>query len=151
MLYPIARSFEIMRLTPQQIFALETDEKNRGRCFMPHEIQMIFHLPELKVTFCIPEIETAQATHIQRIVGDFYRGHLFPKYEKMGALDVETVHAFDDDLMKAGIEFVYSGGSKRRLRDQLDDETPYSKAEKAIKNSALLIPLALTLCELWKK
>ncbi len=129
--YAISRAYEVQRLAPDQLFALQTDETKKGRAFMPHEIQAIFNLPDLKVSYEIPDLEPSQALHAQRVRNEFFKQLLFPTYQHLGALNVERVHEFDDAFKNTVIYFTYSGGpNKKKLRDSLDDESTYSKTEK---------------------
>lgn len=120
--YAISRAHEIKRLDYEQQISLKVFENNSGRCLFPHEIQERLVLPPLKATYTIPEIEAAQASHTQRIRGEFYKTNIYPKYEHLSPLDIEKCHEFDEAINQANIDFVYSGGSKRRnLREEVED------------------------------
>lgn len=119
--YYIARSLDVCRLSPDQIDLLHLREK--VRCLMPYEIKLLFGLEEAKQFFSIPFDDlTAQASHIQRLRGDFDRIGIKPKHP-LNSLDINEVHKFDatiSDAYASG-EFQpgYSGASRRkRMTDE---------------------------------
>lgn len=118
--HAISRAYDILRLSPEQIIKLEVAEKNKGRCFYPSEIQECFRMPEIKITYCIPDLEASQNAHISRLRSEFYSKGLFPYFREIGALDVDLMHEFDAAVVTKDLDLVYSGSAKKqRLRDQV--------------------------------
>ncbi len=107
---------ELGRLTPEEKIRLQTLERNKGRCLMPHEIQGFFKSDALKIVYGIPELEAAQANHIQRVRQQFFSTRLYPPYRDTSCLDVDEVHKFDLAFESAVIDFSYHDGSTRRRR-----------------------------------
>lgn len=108
-------------MTPEQVIELQLHERNMGRAFMPFEIQERFKLNGLKITYLIPEIDNAQSNHNQRIRQDFYKHGIYPKWLHLNATNVENVHAFDDEIQRTSVDYVYQGiVKKQKLRDTLD-------------------------------
>lgn len=112
--YAICRGMEINRLSSEQEIQLQTAEKNKGRCFYPFEIQDMFALNTLKITYGIPEHEGSQATYNQKLRQQFYNQKLFSKYEHMGILNIPLAHEFDSKLRMSNIEFIFSEGTRRK-------------------------------------
>lgn len=120
--YAIARGAEVKRMTYEQQIALKVMERNTGRGLFPHEIQDRFVLPPLKATWMIPELDNPQASHSQRIKSEFYQQGIYPKFEHLSPLDLDRCHEFDEAINQSAVDFVYSGGVKRKsLRDEVGE------------------------------
>lgn len=121
--FNLTRAMEICRLDLGQMFQLHEREIARGRCFLPHEVQTLFNLPELKVTYEIPEVEASQSAHNQRIRNEFNQHKVYPEFFYLQSLSPHEVHLFDAMVRKLVVddmkmELRYMGGEKKgRLKN----------------------------------
>lgn len=121
--YNVARAMEICRLDLGQMFQLHEREVVKGRCFLPNEIQTLFNLPGLKVTYEIPEIESSQSAHNQRIRNEFNQHKIYPEFFYLQSLNPQDVHRFDNTVRKLVVdemkfELRHMGGERRgRLKN----------------------------------
>lgn len=97
--YFLARAFEVARLELAQVEALHAAEAIRPRAFMPHEIQKIFRLVPLKEHYGFPEEDHKHAEIINRMRIELSQRNLVPSSGDLSALDVDSVHRFDDRLL----------------------------------------------------
>lgn len=63
----VNRAMLIACLNPHQIIALHAKERSMGRILAPFEVQSILGVPTIKEMFGIPEDESAQSQHANRI------------------------------------------------------------------------------------
>lgn len=117
--YEICRGMEVLRLSPTQIEILQNTERARGRCFMPHEIQRLFRLNELKVFYSLPEVDAALSSFTQKLRNQYLEKSFYPFFQNLSSLETSVVHQFDDQIVKAGIDFHYSSGGKKKFSDDV--------------------------------
>lgn len=102
-------------------FAKSTVRQRRS--LMPFEIQEIFKLCSLKVKYQVPEVDTAQSAHNQRLRMAMKSLGIAPDYD-LSVLNVDAVHAFDRSVISAvesgKLQFHAEMASRgRRLKEQL--------------------------------
>lgn len=139
----LARAHDIARLEPVQIELLHSFElkdsigvnwnrqtgthavfvKRTPRCLLAHEIQEGFRIPSIKDHFQIPEDDSFQSMHVQRIRSRMKELNLVP-LKPLIPLAVEATHLFDESLRgvvdELKIDFMFQGRSPgRRLKDRL--------------------------------
>lgn len=102
--YALTRAMEVCRLNLEQIARLEARERALNRCLMPLEIQNVFQLDPLKITYEIPEDDSEMAKHSQRIRKEFYQHKIYPIFQSVSALDIDEIHKFDDIVRKLVVD-----------------------------------------------
>lgn len=123
--YVISRAYDVCRLTEEDWLKLQVKEKNVGRGLLPSEIQEIFALPLIKEAYQIPENESGQSSHNQRLRSEFRNAGILPRDGDLSVTDLQGLHKFDvlariasDDLR---VNLTYSGAkAKRRVTDDLE-------------------------------
>lgn len=144
--YFLCRALEVCRLSQSEIEKLHEHEKSdrilkkydasKGtfgemqmkipRCLMPHEIQSMFNKPLLKESYLIPEDQTLQSVHFNRLRNEFRAIDLIPKGGDFSAQNIEAIHFFDESVIHASnalkVDLVFRGKEKKgRLSSSFDE------------------------------
>lgn len=101
---------------------LQAHEIRKGWMLRPFEIQSALKLPNLHEQYGIPDDESIEIRHRNRVRTDISQYNIHPKFD-FKATDLEGIHKFDSDvkgLVKSGsLSFYYQSSKKSRISDEL--------------------------------
>lgn len=122
----LTRAYDVCRINEEDLIKLQTKESNIGRALLPHEIQGLFALPLIKEAYQIPEHESSQSSHNQRLRGEFRTNGLIPKFEDFNLNELEKIHEWDHRVrvasndLKVNLTFQGGRGSKRKISEEME-------------------------------
>lgn len=129
----LIRAMNVTRLSNDSLYLLHEKEKTLGRALTGPEIQDIFHLPNCKEGWGIPDKNEDCAKHNARLRQVMGEKGLIPLG---GDFDhgIQRNHDFDfkikDSYDKMDIDFSYQGGRKS-FRKQIEEEDRKSGSDRA--------------------